>query len=225
MHQKQKHSGTNMRSSAKPQLFIITGSNGAGKSTLKQALLPPDFNNLAIFDGDIFYTRKSTEFYKQHGSSKEAKKQANEVLELHFRELVAYHIANRLDFAYEGHFTGVGAWTTPEQFKIAGFEIHLIFCGLKDVVKSIQRVEIRFKKGGFHVSPLDIGNNFHGNMEMLNKNYRMFDSIEILDTSDTILPVCHISKDGAYTPLKEEDIPHWFKEGIPELYQLLSKIS
>ena len=44
--------------SGKPQLFIITGSNGAGKSTLKQALLPPEFGDLEIFDGDIFYTKK-----------------------------------------------------------------------------------------------------------------------------------------------------------------------
>ena len=207
--------------SGKPQLFIITGSNGAGKSTLKQALLPPEFGALEIFDGDIFYTQKSSEFYRKHGSSKEAKKQANELLELHFRTLVSYHIANRLDFAYEGHFTGAGAWTTPEQFKSAGFDIHLIFCGLKDVVKSIQRVEIRFKKGGFHVRPLDISNNFHGNMQMLNQHFRMFDSIDILDTSDTILPVCHLSNKKAYSGLADKDIPDWFKEGMPELYKLL----
>jgi len=210
-----------MPSSGKPQLFIITGSNGAGKSTLKQALLPPKFSNLEIFDGDIFYTKKSTEFYKQHGSSKEAKKQANESLEEHFRALITHHITNQLDFAYEGHFTGAGAWATPQQFKTSGFNIHLIFCGLKDVVKSIQRVEIRFKKGGFHVTPLDIGNNFYGNMQMLNKNFRMFDSIEVFDTSDSILPICHLSKGEAYSPLQNVDIPLWFKEGMPELYSLL----
>ncbi|WP_316776384.1 zeta toxin family protein [Pedobacter antarcticus] len=193
-----------MSLSVKPQLFIITGSNGAGKSTLKQALLPPEFSDLDIFDGDIFYTQKSTEFYKQHGSSKEAKKQANESLEQHFRTLITSHIANRLNFAYEGHFTGVGAWATPQQFKAAGFNIHLVFCGLKDVVKSIQRVEIRFKKGGFHVTPLDIDNNFQGNMHMLNKNFRMFDSIEVLDTSDTILPICHLSIEGAHSPLQDK---------------------
>lgn len=118
-------------------------------------------------------------------------------------------------------FTGAGAWATPEQFKAAGFDIHLVFCGLKDVVKSIQRVEVRFKKGGFHVSPLDIGNNFYGNMQMLDKNFRMFDSIEILDTSDIIQPIYHLSKGGAYSPLQDQDIPKWFKEGLPQLYKLL----
>lgn len=208
--------------SDKPQLFIITGSNGAGKSTLKQALLPLKYNNLEIFDGDIFYTKKSTEFYKKYRSSKEARKSANEALENHFRTLITSHIVNREDFAYEGHFTGTGAWEAPRQFKAAGFDIHLIFCGLKEVVKSIQRVEIRFKKGGFHVSPLDINNNFHGNMQMLNQHYKMFDSIEVLDTSDIILPIYHLSNGKASSPLTDVEIPQWFKYGMPELYKLIS---
>ncbi|MFW0715998.1 hypothetical protein [Pedobacter sp. N23S346] len=60
-------------------------------------------------------------------------------------------------------------------------------------------------------------------MEMLEKNYKIFDTIEVLDTSDAILPVCHISKAGGYTPLKDEQIPDWFKKGLPNLYQMISK--
>jgi len=96
-------------SSPKPQLFIITGSNGAGKSTLKQALLPTDFQKLEIFDGDIFYTKKSKEFYQLYKSSKEARKLAEEALENHFLQLIEDHIEQRQHFAYEGHFTGPGA--------------------------------------------------------------------------------------------------------------------
>ncbi len=93
----------------KPQLFIITGSNGAGKSTLKQALFPPEFKDLDIFDGDLFYSRKHTQFYQKHKSSKAARELANEALEEHFKELIKIHIAERTHFAYEGHFTGAGA--------------------------------------------------------------------------------------------------------------------
>jgi len=88
------------------------------------------------------------------------------------------------NFAYEGHFTGNGAWAIPKRFKEVGFEIHLIFCGLNTVIRSIQRVDMRVKKGGFHVTPLAIENNYFGNMEMLNKNYSMFDSVDLLDTSN-----------------------------------------
>ena len=69
-----------MKFSGKPKLFIITGSNGAGKSTYKQALLPAEFNTLEIFDGDIFYIKQSTAFYKINRSSKESRKLAEEAL-------------------------------------------------------------------------------------------------------------------------------------------------
>ncbi|MDN3581016.1 zeta toxin family protein [Mucilaginibacter flavus] len=211
-----------MASIIKPQLFIVTGSNGAGKSTLKQTLLPPEFSDLNIFDGDIFFTQKSTEFYKKYKSSKESRKLAEAALEEHFLDLTAQHIREKLHFAYEGHFTGAGAWKIPEKFKEAGFEIHLIFCGLNNLYKSVQRVDIRVKKGGFHVPPLAIENNFYGNMEMLNKNFKMFHSIEILDTSNNnILPVCSITQSGSFTPLSNAEIPNWFKTGLPEIYRLL----
>jgi len=207
---------------SKPQLFIITGSNGAGKSTLKQALLPVEYNNLEIFDGDIFYTQKSTEFYKQFGSSKEARKLANEALEEHFLKLVKDHISIGEHFAYEGHFTGDGAWAIPQKFKDAGFEIHMIFCGLNNFSKSVQRVDIRVKKGGFHVPPIAIENNFYGNMEMLNKNFKMFHSLIILDTSNNVLlPICHIFGEESFTPLSGEQIPDWFKNGLPAINKLL----
>ena len=206
---------------SKPQLFVITGSNGAGKSTLKQALLPVDYQHLEVFDGDIFYSKKRNEFYKIYKSDKEAKKLADEALEEHFIELTAHHLNHQIDFAYEGHFTGPGAWAVLEKFKLKGFRVNLIFCGLDNVTKSIQRVDIRVKKNGFHVPPLDIENNFYGNMEMVNRNYRILDTIEVIDTSGSILPVCSISGNEIYTPLLEEDVPKWFKSGLPNLFDLI----
>lgn len=211
-----------MPSQDKPQLFIITGSNGAGKSTLKQALLPNAFAHLGIFDGDIFFTQKKTAFYKKFKNTKEARKLADEALEEHFLQLVTTHIEKREHFAYEGHFTGSGAWTIPERFKAAGFQINLIFCGLNAVMRSIQRVDIRVKKNGFHVSPLDIENNFYGNMQMVNRNFKLLDTIEILDTSNNLpVHVCSFSQGACFTLLQDEDIPKWFKTGFTALYDLL----
>ena len=208
--------------SSKPQLFIVTGSNGAGKSTYRQYLLPPEFSNLDVFDGDLFYTRKSIEFYKIHGSSKEARKQAEEALEEEFLKLVDHSISQRMHFAYEGHFTGAGAWKIPERFKAEGFEIHLVFCGLNTVTKSIKRVDERVKEGGFHVTPLAIQNNFYGNMEMLEKNCQMFDSVEILDTSsDQILQVTKLEHGKVTYCSQENEIPEWFKNGMPNLYDMI----
>ncbi|SHN45508.1 zeta toxin family protein [Chitinophaga sp. CF418] len=211
--------------SIKPKLFIVTGSNGAGKSTYRQYLLPPEFSYLDVFDGDLFYTRKSIEFYKIHGSSKEARKQAEEALEQEFLRMVDHSVTQRIHFAYEGHFTGAGAWKIPQRFKAEGFEIHLIFCGLNTVTKSIKRVDERVKEGGFHVTPLAIQNNFYGNMEMLEKNYQMFNSVEILDTSsDQILQVAKLEHGRPMFSLPADEIPEWFKNGMPKLYDIVLAI-
>jgi predicted ABC-type ATPase len=213
-----------MQYSDKPQLFIVTGSNGAGKSTYQHVLLPPQYNNLEVFDGDLFYTHKSVELFKIYKSNKETRKQANEALEQEFLSRVAESIDKRTHFAYEGHFTGSGAWETPKRFKNAGFDIHLIFCGLDEVETSINRVEMRVKKGGFHVSPLDIQNNFFGNMEMLERNFSMFNTVEILDTSsDEILQIGKIENGICTTAIPFSEMPAWFKERMPRLCDLMTK--
>jgi len=210
-----------MLSSIKPNLFIITGSNGAGKSTYKQTLLPPEYSHLDIFDGDIFYTQKSTEFYKINKSSKESRKLAEEALEEEFLRLVDLSITEKSSFAYEGHFTGRGAWKVPERFKSEGFEIHLIFCGLNTVIRSIQRVDLRVKKGGFHVTPLAIENNYFGNMEMLDKNFGMFNSVELIDTSGIIIPIAELVFGEVKTCVDLNLIPEWLIKGMPIIYQKL----
>lgn len=211
-----------MKSFIKPKLFIITGSNGAGKSTYKQALLPEEFNDLEIFDGDIFFSKKSSEFYKIYKSSKEARKLAEEALEEEFLRLIEFSISQRTSFAYEGHFTGHGAWKVPARFKDKGFELHLIFCGLNTLLRSVQRVEMRVKKGGFHVRPLDIENNFFGNMEMLDKNFTMFDSVEIIDTSSTVVSIGKIADGKVLGAVPIDEIPSWVKHGMPNIYRLFT---
>ncbi len=126
-------------------------------------------------------------------------------------------------FAYEGHFTGSGAWKVPERFKQAGFEVHLIFCGLNTLTRSVQRVQIRVKKGGFHVTPLAIENNYFGNMEMLDKNFLMLDSVELIDTSNSILSICKLKFGVVVRALQASKIPFWVKKGFPEIFRIISQ--
>lgn len=212
-----------MKFSIKPKLFIITGSNGAGKSTYKQTLLPGEFANLDIFDGDVFYTQKSIEFYKINKSSKESRKLAEEALEQEFLRLVNLNIEGKANFAYEGHFTGPGAWAIPKRFKEAGFEIHLIFCGLNTLTRSIQRVEMRVKKGGFHVPPLAIENNYWGNMEMLDMNFPMFDSVELIDTSLKMISITKLLNGNVRRSIPPDQVPEWLKSGMPIIFELVKK--
>ena len=205
-----------------PQLFIITGSNGAGKSTYKQALLPAEHNQLDIFDGDAFYTQQSTVLYKLTHSSKEARRLAEEALEREFLKLVELSISEKKNFAYEGHFTGAGAWGIPKRFKKEGFEIHLIFCGLNTLTNSKKRVQTRVKKGGFHVMPLAIENNYWGNMQMLDKNFELFNSVRLVDTSKIVVHIAKLVFGKTADTLSKNKIPEWLKKGMPNIFKVIT---
>jgi len=61
------------------------------------------------------------------------------------------------------------------------------------------------------------------NCEMLNKHFAIFDSIEVLDTSNNLpIPICRIATNGSFTPLADSDIPDWFKNGVPNIYAMLT---
>ncbi|MEJ7682654.1 MAG: zeta toxin family protein [Segetibacter sp.] len=86
---------------------------------------------------------------------------------------------------YEGHFTNEATWNVPRKFKAAGYSIHLVFFGLTDPELSQLRVVDRAKEGGHYVSPVEVEANFYGNLEKLNQHFEMFDTDQVIDTSET----------------------------------------
>jgi|GEM_PF-3178607 len=61
-------------------------------------------------------------------------------------------------------------------------------------------------------------------MQMVNRNYQMLDTIEIIDTSNNIPShVCSFNKTSCFTLLNDEQLPHWFKDGFPDLHKLLTQ--
>jgi len=64
-------------------------------------------------------------------------------------------------------------------------------------------------------------NNYWGNMEMLNKNFKMFDSIELIDTSNSIMPVCKLSLGKIVSSVSYDQIPTWLKAGMSEIYKVI----
>src|SRR6202008_1561418 len=105
-------------------------------------------------------------------------------------------------------------WAVPKRFKKEGFEMHLIFCGLNAVSDSIKRVSTRVRKGGFNVMPLAIENNYWGNMEMLDKNFGVFDSVRLIDTSTIITPIAELSFGKTVKSIPKTEIPDWLKKGM-----------
>jgi predicted ABC-type ATPase len=207
-----------------PELYIITGSNGAGKSTVGPDYLPLHIQEQAsVFDGDKLFMQKRSEFWNSGiKSHKECKKLALAFVEQRFDELVEAALATRSDFTYEGHFTNEATWDIPCRFKAAGYDIHLIFFGLINTQRSEMRVVARSQEGGHYVDPVTIADNFYGNLEKLDIHYAMFDSVQIIDTSEITHQVLAVLQLGLpQSAVASDQLPDWFTSNLRQITSLI----
>ena len=128
-------------------------------------------------------------------------------------------------FAYEGHFRDSATLKTPRKFKKNGYELSLIFMGLSHPHQSELRVIDRAKQGGHNVPLYEINANFYGNLVTLNKYYKLFDEIIIIDTSKSLQHQILLHKRRLeilfYTQMKDQ--PEWFRKFLPNLAKLVLK--
>ena len=200
-----------------PLLLVIAGSNGAGKSTYSKLFLPDEMRDVDVWDFDIqFYEFKKLAI-KQGLSPKEATIKAEEKVSALFNERRRACMQKKFSFAYEGHFTGGAQWQPLLEAKQQGFYVHMIFLGLPSVEKSMERVRARVKAGGHYVNEQNIKINFYGNMDMLDRNLKLPDQIDIYEAGKKIYPakICTIINGIVVASLPV--IPGWIKNEMPEL--------
>jgi predicted ABC-type ATPase len=184
-----------------------------------------DFLNLkCLFSPNAFNPQFAKiplfELWKSIKSHKECSKLAYAFVTETFDNLVETALAGNLNFAYEGHFTNEATWDIPRQFRAAGYSIHLIFLGLQDTALSELRVVDRSQAGGHYVDPRTVADNFYGNLEKLNQHYEMFQTVQIIDTSEAehkVLAVLEDGKPGNAVPF--EMLPLWFQKHLPFIVQ------
>ncbi len=133
-------------------------------------------------------------------------------------------ISTNSDFAYEGHFTNDATWEIPKRFKANGYQINMIFFGLTNTSLSELRVVDRTKEGGHYVDPLTVASNFYGNLEKLNQYYVMFNSLQIIDTSEAEHKVLCVFMNGEAGPaIPAALLPNWFQENLPQLTKKINE--
>jgi predicted ABC-type ATPase len=206
-----------------PSLFIITGSNGAGKSTFGHTYLPPRISqNYVPFDGDKLALKKRLELSAQIKSHKEARNAANEWVNQQFIENVKKAIRENDHFVYEGHFRNDDSWKIPKLFKRKGYTLSLIFMGLDNPDQSELRVLERAKNGGHNVPEYEIIANFYGNLEKVNRKYKIFDEALFVDTSESAPKVLlHLRQLQIISYTRIQEIPHWFSQYLPGVFKII----
>lgn len=208
-----------------PELHIITRSNGAGKSSIGTVFFPINIQeNCIVFDGDKLFMEKQRELWKSGITAiKEAKKIAINFVEETFNSLVENAITNKIDFAYEGHFTNDATWDIPKIFQQEGFSIHLILLGLTDTYISESRVIDRSKFGGHYVDPKTVAQNFYGNLEKLDKYFAIFASVKIIDSSNVkLVDLCSLYFGVLETSMDIEVLPNWFTVNLPNISKIIT---
>ena len=207
-----------------PDLYIISGSNGAGKSTIGQDYVPANvLEDSSIFDGDKLYMQKHLELWKSGMRvDKKIKELANDFVIETFKRLVDQAIESRKHFAYDRHFTEDSSWNIPRFFKNEGYAVHLIFFGLSNTDQSELRVLERVKDGGHYVPRLMIENNFYGNLEQLNRNFKLLDTLLIFDTSTTTpFLLAKMIDTKLQLSASKDKLPDWFIKYLPEILNVV----
>lgn len=199
-----------------PNLYLIAGHNGAGKSTYGRLLLPEIAHSLSVFDGDAVYHATLREAFIRLKVAKFAQREAMQTTLDTFEGLVETALAEKQDFAYEGHFNGEGPWETVQRFKDAGYGVHMVFLGLNDVALSVGRVEKRVEQGGHYVSPYNVQVNYEGNLKYLNDRFRVLDSLTVFDTSAP-QPKLLVSLTLGKVEYQAPELLRWFREGLPNV--------
>jgi predicted ABC-type ATPase len=93
---------------------------------------------------------------------------------------------------------------------------------LTDPDLSEARVTRRVAKGGHFVDRRTIEDNFTGNLEMLNVNFRFIDHLTIVNTTELdhiILAGLNAGKVTFAVP--NADLPHWFTHYMPDIVALI----
>jgi len=190
----------------KLRLFIVAGPNGSGKSLFSSKLTESDYT---VFDGD----KHLTEFAKKYPETG-SDVLSNVVNEQVFKVEKLKAIAERKSYAFETNFSASNPMETANEFRNAGYEIHLIFMGLNSIEESIQRVEQRVRLGGHKVAEPSIRYNYEHGFKNLYKHFHEFDSVilydnAIPDIAEPVIPREILYILGGQLHLEMKNYPLW----------------
>jgi predicted ABC-type ATPase len=196
------------------KLIVIAGCNGSGKSTYSKILTP---SGILPFD----YDKCFLDIYISKPDS-ELRERISHNLAFQFLEnSIDYAIKNNLDFCYETNFNSSPLhW--PSIFINKGYEINMIYFCLHSTEEAKKRVLIRFENGGHFVPDNEVEERFYSGYFNLNKYFKEFNKIILLDSSayNTVPSYIATLEKGKLKDLNF--FPDYIKPLLPNIALLIS---
>jgi predicted ABC-type ATPase len=154
---------------SEPEMRIVAGPNGAGKSTYLAA---------AVFEGEVIRPDEIA-IALAPDAPESAALRAGRVTVARMRDC----LRGGRSFAVETTLSGRLHLAFAKEAKRRGWQINLVYIGLRTEELAIERVRQRAASGGHSVPPADIRRRYHRSMANLYEILRLADEAIVLDNS------------------------------------------
>jgi predicted ABC-type ATPase len=182
--------------------FIIAGPNGAGKTAFGSLFVPSD---VAIFNGDLIFADLVRKY--PHIDPEKLKGGVPSALE----KARDQALSEQKNFAFETNFSSDLSVELAEQFQKAGYKIHLVYFGLKNIDFAKSRVRTRVSLGGHDVSNETIKFNYEEGINLVKNNLRIFDRVSFVNNIQKPSLVAYYEKSPLKYTLLDKRVP-WFNQ-------------
>ena len=157
--------------------YFILGTNGSGKTTYYNKFLSS--LGVSYINSDLISYSLQDEGLSRVGAINKSSTIAV--------RLIGEHVNNGESFLTESTFSSDDRMSTLEiikELKKQGYLVYGYYIGTDNLSKNNKNVRKRVKNNeGHHVDSEVIEKRYHKGIELLNKNYSLFDSLEIIDNS------------------------------------------
>lgn len=199
-----------------PTLYVIAGCNGSGKSSFSNAVIPA---NLKSFD----YDKHFLEIYNSLFDSELRDRIAHNMAQKRLQEAVDKSISLKQDFCYETNFNSTPLYW-PNTFRDSDFRLKLIYFCLSSTIEAKRRVQIRVENGGHFVPEEEIELRFKQGYSNLNRYFRLFDTVHILDSNKYGKQPDHLLSLQKGEIVVNSTFPVYLKVLLPSIHALLLNI-
>ena len=185
------------------QLWIIAGPNGSGKTTLIKRYIERFVNQVPVVNPDEIAVAINP---SAPGSA--AMQAGREALKLQNQ-----YLNEGKSFLLETTFSGKRELKILQKAKEKGFKTNLIFVGLTDPERNIDRVGRRVLDGGHDVPTEDIIRRYHRSMNNLAAGLTLADRAFVFDNQGKKHQLIAVFEQGNIVR-RADYFPAWFKDNV-----------